>query len=147
MKLKKRLLFIFVMFCSSALLNAKCPYYFIDFSISKNFQKLNEECAFVTFEVKNVSEKQISSFTVVFSVCTEDSTNPFDGDNTIIVKIEETIESNESFCFSVNLCDYFETQDIEEDLYIENLFLRTVNFTDGSVWKDFFGSYAISQGL
>lgn len=147
MNFKKRLLFVFVMFCCSFLLNAKCPYFFIDFALRQNSQTLDEEYTFVAFEIKNVSKKQISSFTVVFSLCTEDSTNPFDGDNTIIVKIEEQIESNESFCFSIDLCDYFDTQIMEEQLHIENLFLRTVNFTDGTVWKDYFGSYAISQDL
>lgn len=145
MKIKKRILFVFVIFCCSFLLNAKCPYFFTDFALRQNQQNLDGEYSFVTFEIQNISKKQISSFTLVFSLCTKDSVNPFDGDNTIIVKIEEEIESSESFCFSINLCDYFDTQAIEEELYIENLFLRTVNFTDGTVWKDYFGSYAISH--
>ncbi len=145
MKIKKRLLLIFIAFFLNSTLNAKCPYFFSDFALKQKFQNPDGEYTFVTFEIQNVSKKQISSFTVVFSLCTEDSLNPFDGDNTVIVKIEEKIESNESFCFSINLFEHFDTENVEEELHIENLFLRTVNFTDGTAWKDYFGSYAISQ--
>ncbi len=133
-----------MIFCS-AIVSAKCPYFFIDFALTQTSQNFENDDFTANFEIKNVSKTQISSFTVVFSVCTEDSVNPFDGDNTVIVKIEEPVEAEESFCFSINLKNYLDTDNIEDELHIENLFLRTVSFSDGTKWKDYFGSYAVSQ--
>lgn len=82
----------------------------------------------------NKSEKDISSFTIVFRLCDEDGLSPFDMEY-ISVNINECVKANESTKRCISLDDLFdEAPDAEYE--VESLFVEKITYEDGSVWRD-----------
>ncbi|MBQ6780215.1 MAG: hypothetical protein IJP62_03170 [Treponema sp.] len=125
----------------STLENVGCPY-IIDnphVEIGENHNYHNYAGAYLT--VYNDSEKTIQNYTVSFMLYDSDGEIPFTGTNCVVAECQKEIAPRTEEEFVVSL-DSFISVVPDEPYVIDYLYLREIEYTDGSNWKDPFGMYA-----
>lgn len=102
-------------------------------------------------EIYNCSEKTISSFDIFIELNIEDSEN-YSSYASKKIPITQEILSNESINLNLNIQDLitqFENQqdnldELEEnEIYINRIFLTSINYSDGTSWKDKYGTWGL----
>lgn len=123
---------------------ASCPYQFERISLYTE-GIFEESCAAsAVVGIRNCSELEISSFTLIFSVVDENGENPFVGGNCVVSEASAKIPADSYFEFSVPL-DLSGAEDFDGELRLEEIFLKEIKFSEGGTWSDKFGIYAVSQ--
>lgn len=100
----------------------------------------------VYFDFCNKSDKKVLFLQIKLNVYDKKTGNSaFAGTGTITCNFDGTIYCGETKEFCVPLDTYVPVS-TEMDLFIDSFFISRVMYSDGSVWNDFFGTYAISGG-
>lgn len=125
---------------------------------TQNFPYLIEELETTTYSEKNLFEhiglrfkilnsgtKSIEQFTVAFMVFDQISgENPFITSNYLEAEFSGTIQPKESKTFEISFDD--KVNFVPNNLFrAENFFVKSIKYEDGSVWKDIFASYSVSE--
>lgn len=134
-----RIIFFFFEFCFfSCSLTAKenAPYFINgEFIIEESTEY---EIAGLDLYLLNKSEKQISAFTVVFYLFDEDGNPPQGAKNSIVIKVNTEIDSNDYLQNVINL-DKYMYEIPEQPYFVDYLYLSEIIYSDGTKWKDPFG--------
>ena len=100
----------------------------------------------IYFDFCNKSDKKVLFIQIKLNVYDKRTGNAaFAGTGTITCNFDGTILSGETKEFCIPLNTYIPVS-TEMDLFIDSFFISRVMYSDGSIWRDFFGTYAISGG-
>lgn len=93
------------------------------------------EVAGLNLMVKNKSEKEIDSFTIVFFLFDEDGNPPDCIKNSLVFTIEAQIDPNEVLETCICLDNYLYS--IPQEAYqVDYMYLSKISYSDGSIWSD-----------
>ena len=142
--MKKNLLSVFVLvflFCScSSLSFFSCPYQLYEGKVS--FLE-DSENIFLNFSFLNDSEKSVESFTISFSLCSSDDSETSFLDSS--EKCELGILPHEERDFEIDITERIREswgeENFSEALRVENLYVRSIRYSNGSFWTDPYGMY------
>lgn len=137
------LLMIFVSSCAS-LFEDNCPYLIANphMELGSNNDIHNYGGAY--FSLYNSSSKTIEEFTISFMLFDEEGKSPFIGSNQVTSVIKTQLGSGESDEFVVNLDTYLSVIPSEPYL-MDYVFVKSIKYSDGTVWTDPFGMYAARE--
>lgn len=121
-----------------------CPYVIANPRVELGKLGETHEFAGAYFTLFNDSEKTISKYTVSFLLYDDEGNNPFIGSNCVVEKIAAETLPHESKDFVISLDSYLSTVP-DEPYEIDFIYLREILYSDGSVWSDPFGMYAIKE--
>lgn len=122
------------------------PYCFEEFKVVSG-EKLNLEDSFAAiFALENTGIKKIQKFSLVFTVTDFEGKNPFTGGNSLVVECAASILPGEIFRMYMPLDEYLSDSETS-DLILEEVFLKRIEYDDGSLWEDKFGFYSVSQEI
>jgi len=137
---------IFLATFFGALFFGSCTTNFDDvpYAVSKPVYKSGENrniCKMggIYFDFLNKKNAEAESITVCFTATSETS-NTFISRNTIEHKLEESVGSGKMKSLCIPLDDYIFAAP-PEDLTVDPFYISEICFSDGSVWKDRFGTY------
>ena len=94
----------------------------------------------LSFVFFNGSLKEIESFTVLFSIHSEDEDCFIMEDNRFYADFAAETESFSSEKFEIFLEDYLSPAE-DSELEIDNLYVTKIRYKDGTVWKDEYGIF------
>lgn len=135
---KKNILCCFIFCGVLKILSANSPYEIKDFFIKND----GEGATVLEFEVTNTGKKLIVGFELAFNLTDLNGENPFEDDNSFLLKADCFLEVNSSEVFELTIEEPAYLED-KTELTVNNIFFRQVFFFDGSKWKDFFGMYSL----
>jgi len=96
----------------------------------------------IEFLFTNLSEKKIKDFTIVLFAFDEEGNSPFYNRNNLVFKFDEEVDSKESFLGEVGISDYMDV--IPEEVYeLEYIYVSQIEYDDGFVWRDSFGTESL----
>lgn len=121
-----------------------CPYVIDNPRVEIGAKKNVCEIAAALFTVSNTSERNVQEYIVSFLLYDEDGNNPFIGSNCIVEKITAEEKPHESRDFAVNLDPYISVAP-DGPYKIDFMYLREIHYSDGSIWSDPFGMYAVKE--
>ncbi len=121
-----------------------CPYVVANPRVELGKLGETHEFAGAYFTLFNDSEKTISKYTVSFLLYDDEGNNPFIGSNCVVEKIAAETLPHESKDFVISLDSYLSTVP-DEPYEIDFIYLREILYSDGSVWSDPFGMYAVKE--
>jgi hypothetical protein len=99
----------------------------------------------VTFTFRNTGDKQIIKLDVSFRIYDADTKkNPLIGDNRITASLNNTIDAGESSDLVVPLDGYIVVEPAKPYL-IDFFYIAACYYSDGSVWRDKYGTYYVSS--
>ena len=99
----------------------------------------------VHFTITNKSQKTMNSLSVSCMVYADmDGNNPFIGNNNVHADFPESIAPGQTKTLILNLDPYI-TVIPTEPFIIDFFFVKTINFSDGSVYTDYNGTHAVSS--
>ena len=94
----------------------------------------------IHFTMYNNSNKTIKNFVCTCTIFDTDGDNPFIGSNCIISKLSNIINPNDNAQIILDLDSYLNY--IPSTPYlVENFYVTKIEYSDGTVWKDSFGSF------
>lgn len=96
------------------------------------------------FSLFNDSQKNIDSFTFSFMLYDSDGNNPFIGSNCIVSKCEWSQGSDSITDYVISL-DSYVSQIPTDGFVIDYLYLREINYSDGTSWKDPYGMFCVRE--
>lgn len=112
-------------------------------------QSGNFQFAGVKFSVWNMSQSEITSISVVFSVYENENGsspfsggNPFTGGNIITASLDCSILPGEQEDFEAGLDPYI-SKIPEKPYYVDFLYLESVEYADGQTWQDPAGTHFV----
>ena len=151
MKRAKNLIFLwllmgaFSLFLSCTSTEAfNCPYLISNPRVELGEFEDQHNYAGMHFSLYNKSSQTIKSFTLSCMLYDEDGNNPFVGSNCIVSKCRWDLESGKSIDFVINLDPYI-SRVPDEAFIVDYIYLREINYADGSSWKDPYGMYCIRE--
>lgn len=143
-KIRKEIIYfilslLFVHFFTGCVSLSECPYKILleQKSFSSLFLDNNMN---LDFSVINKSQKDICSFSVIFSLFNSDGEPVFYSDS-IKIDFQDTIPSGKEKHFLINFVDYINL-DLEEIYIIDYIYITNIKFYDDSVWVDEFGIFS-----
>lgn len=103
----------------------------------------DENSSICNFELffYNKSEKIINEFTVVFYLFDNEGESFSLAQNNIVISIKKEIYGYEKIECLVNLDEYF-SSNIDDEYFLDYLYISQIKYSDGSVWQDSFGMKA-----
>ena len=110
----------------------------VPYSITGNILQLStieNEKYFISGTFQNSSQKDISSFTMVFYVFDEDGASPLYARNNVVMKIDARIPADTKYDFTLNIDKYF-YENSDGDYESEYLYVSKIAYDDGSEWSD-----------
>lgn len=131
------LCFLIFLFSSCQLLAKDSVPYLIDGKMVIE-ESTEYQIAGFDFYLLNKSEKQISSFTVVFYLFDEDGNPPDYVKNSIVLTVKADVDSHDYLESCISLDKFFSS--IPESPYtIDYLYISKIKYSDDSEWNDPFG--------
>ena len=100
----------------------------------------NYKISGIHFTMYNNSSKQIKNFSCKCMIFDTEGNNPFIGSNCIISKFDEVISSNNERQVIINLDPYLNYVP-DAPFVVDNFYISKIVYSDGSVWKDTFGTF------
>ena len=135
--------FIFLESCSTTD-SFSCPYLIENPRVEIGAKEGICEFAGAYFTVYNDSDKNIQEYTVSFLLYDDEGNNPFIGSNCVVEKISTEENPHESKNAAVCLDSYLSVVP-DEPYKIDFMYLREIKYSDGSVWSDPFGMFAVKE--
>lgn len=123
-----------------------CPYIIDNPHVELGTVEDKYNFAGMHFSLCNESSKTIEDFTMSFMLYDSDGNNPFVGSNCIVSKCKWNISAGALVEFIINLDPYISTVP-DEPYQIDYIYVREINYTDGSSWKDPFGMYCVREAI
>lgn len=96
------------------------------------------------FSILNDSARTVRKFTLSFTLYDSDGNNPLIGSNCVVYPCERTILPGETEEFTVPL-DQFVSDVPEEPYSLDFIYIREIDYSDGSSWKDPYGMYCARE--
>lgn len=121
-----------------------CPYVIENPRVELGKKEDICEFAGACFTVYNGSEKTISDYTISFMLYDDAGNNPFIGSNCVIEKIALEEKPYEAREVIISLDSYLSVVP-DEPYTIDFMYLREIHYSDGTVWSDPFGMYAVKE--
>ena len=100
----------------------------------------NYDFAGIHFTLYNNTDKQIKNFSCTCTIFDSDGDNPFIGNNCIIAKSNNPINSADNSEVIIKLDPYMNWIP-EKPFIIENFYVTKIEYSDGTVWKDSIGAF------
>jgi hypothetical protein len=121
-----------------------CPYLIegAAFELGGNERDYDYACA--KFSFHNGSDKDVSSFTVSFMLYDSEGNNPFVGSNNVVERVDGNVPSGASTAVLIPMDDYL-TIVPDEPYKIDFMYVRKIEYADGSEWTDPFGMYSARE--
>lgn len=121
-----------------------CPYLISNPRVELGEKDGSHKFAGMYFSLFNDSDKTIDNFTLSFMLYDSDGNNPFLGSNCIVSKCDWNMTAGSIVDFIINLDSYIAVVP-DEPYIVDYLYVREINYVDGSKWKDPYGMYCVKE--
>ena len=136
--------FSFAFFSCETTDSFSCPYLISNSHVELGEKEGAHNFAGMYFSLYNESEKTIDNFTMSFMLYDSDGNNPFVGSNCIVSKCAWCIAGGAVTDFVINLDPHLSVVP-DEPYIVDYIYLREIQYTDGSSWKDPYGMYCVQE--
>ena len=122
-----------------------CPYVVADAYMEVGERAGIHRRAGLCLTLQNGTEQTVRAFTVSLRLSDEDGASPFDGADSVTVPCPADIAPRSQATCVISL-DPFLPDAPAEPYTVDCLYLREINYADGTRWRDPFGTYAQDGG-
>lgn len=122
-----------------------CPYEVTDAYMEVGERAGIHRLAGLCLTLQNGTEKTVRAFTVSLRLSDADGASPFDGADSMTVLCAADIKPRSQATCVISL-DPFLPDAPAEPYTVDCLYLREINYADGTRWRDPFGMYAQDGG-
>jgi len=138
-------LFVITAFSScAALFEDDCPYLIGNPHVELGCNDGVHNYAGAYFSFYNGSSKTVDEFTVSFLLFDGEGNSPFIGSNQVTATIRAELSGGEADDYIVNLDSYLNV--IPSEPYeMDYVYVKSIRYSDGTVWKDSFGMHAVRE--